>query len=459
MRFAVYLLLIAATFYFASMFRYEPLLMVGLVEVLLMAAMLPLPFFVGRKLTVRLQQVQQSEGTSAASLQKGISAGIDRKGTSADNETQQPNGEISTYYIEKGLGYSFLMNVTNRGKLPGGPVRIHLKISYVGQNVSGDRGKRTIAEKPTSKYKPTLKSMSTLKAIRSREKIIGASNPGDNSLEAHITFPYCGLVSIRMKRAYVYDYFSLFRAGLHYREQIPYAVMPSLCGMQFLFFPSMQQESVDGMNAYPEKVDWGYDILQVRESRPGEEEHQVHWKLSARSDKVIVKEYEREDSLIAYLFLENSELYKAGLAGKSAFYEVVYALILGLIEQELTVKMFYFDGTKQSYEHTEVRNLTELQEALLILYQLVAQPMQLSLGLPTLPWGDGMFADRYNDTYPLSTPLCGDGMLVDGSDGDYERGYNFRVNVDLQLFYRNELLWTFEEDTVEQDVIEQVFTL
>jgi hypothetical protein len=479
MRLAVYLLMIAATFYFAGMFRYEPLLLVGLVEVLLMAAMLPLPFFVRRKLTVRLLQVQQRGGISAASLHKKVSADSDRGGTSAaslqkkisadsdregnsaaspDSGTQQQNANMGTYYVNRGKERRFLVIVTNRGKLPGGSVRIRIDISYVNQIGFRNRSKRTTKFKPiskyrltpksisTSKYKPTPKSISTSKykpAPKSisaskgklrREKMIGASNPGDNPLEAHVSFPYCGLVTVYMKFNYVYDYFSLFRARLPYREQISYAVIPCLPGMQFLMSSSMQWESGDGMDTYPERVDWGYDILQVRDVRPGEGERQIHWKLSARSDKVIVKEYEREDSQKAYLFLENSEIHRGGLAGKSAFYEVIYALILGLTERELAVRMFYFDGMKYEYEHTEIRNLTELQEAMLLLYQLDAQPIQLSLGLPTPPWSDA-------------------------NNRDFDSAYRFRVNENLQLFYGNELLWEFQEDTVERDVMEQIFTL
>jgi hypothetical protein len=470
MRLAVYLFMIAVTFYFAGMFRYEPLLMVGLVEMLLMAAMFPLPFFVRRKLMTNRSSMQLHTNIFSSSLRKEIS------NAAQNEEMQQHYSETSVIYITKGNESMIHVTVTNRGKLPGGTVRIHIDTGYASQNVFRDRSKRitkykpisknnpasknspaskykltsknkpasknspisknspTSKYKPTSKYMPASKYMSTSKYKWKIKKMIGTSNPGDNPLVAQVTFPYCGLVTVHMKSTYVYDYFSIFRAKLPYREQISYAVLPGLPGMQFLMPSSMQQESGDGMNTYPEKIDWGYDILQVRDFQPGEGERQVHWKLSARSDKVIVKEYERKDNLKAYLFLEQAAFDRAGIAGKSVFYEVVYALILGLTERELAVKMFYFDGAKHAYEHTEIRNLTELQEAILLLYQLDTQPMRLSLGLPTPPWRDE-------------------------NNGDFECAYRFRVNENLQLFYRNELLWRFDENTVEQDVMEQIFTL
>ena len=144
----------------------------------------------------------------------------------------------------------------------------------------------------------------------------------------------CGCLEFTVKKVRVYDYLRLFslpkRAGA--REQA--VVLPrtydtlaqlSLKTREFLGDSEEYDQSRGG--------DDPSEVFQLREYRPGDRIQQIHWKLSAASEDLVVKEFGRPVGCPVILFLDFSGTVLEPLWMKG-FPELACALSRALVEAE-----------------------------------------------------------------------------------------------------------------------------
>lgn len=155
-------------------------------------------------------------------------------------------------------------------------------------------------------------------------------------LELEVSADCCGLLTLAVKGAEVYDYLSLFWAKSACRAQTQIAVLPSARGMHLAFQNREPwQDSGSEREAVPLAGNSRDEVRQIREYAPGDSPRQIHWNQSARLDTLLVKEYGREESGQIPLVLDLFSVQKPERKRISAFYELFYALVLGLLEQQI----------------------------------------------------------------------------------------------------------------------------
>lgn len=102
---------------------------------------------------------------------------------------------------------------------------------------------------------------------------------------------HAGCQSFAVSRGYVYDALCLFRVRLPLPPCGTIAVEPAAAEPAVL--PNLGQFQ---FRSYHPKPGGGFsEIHDLREYRPGDSMHEVHWKLSAKTDKLIVREAEEPD--------------------------------------------------------------------------------------------------------------------------------------------------------------------
>lgn len=97
---------------------------------------------------------------------------------------------------------------------------------------------------------------------------------------------HCGMRHVRIWRLWVYDYMGLFRRRIRKVEECTMAVEPAPVPMKQL--PEIQTQKVC---SWKPKPGGGFaENHELRLYRPGDDLRQLHWKLAAKTGKLILRE-------------------------------------------------------------------------------------------------------------------------------------------------------------------------
>lgn len=196
---------------------------------------------------------------------------------------------------------------------------------------------------------------------------------GQEQVVFEISAQHCGFMTVTLLRMRVWDYLRLFRK----RVKIKKKKRPTV---RIPVFPErrvMQVESASGENVQTPGADLeplplvGQDvqeILQYREYQAGDSVKNIHWKLSARNEEIWVKEYSKSEELRVGLFLDLVEREPISAEQSDAFYEILMALFLGLLEKYDSVYAHWFCWEDKSIITRRAASESQCREILMTLY-------------------------------------------------------------------------------------------
>lgn len=98
---------------------------------------------------------------------------------------------------------------------------------------------------------------------------------------------HCGVYQVRLWRLWVYDYMGLFRRRIRTVEPCTLIVEPDAVPMPKL--PTLERGLSDGVALGPGGTP---ELYELREYRPGDPMTKIHWKLAAKTGKLIVRQTE-----------------------------------------------------------------------------------------------------------------------------------------------------------------------
>lgn len=153
-------------------------------------------------------------------------------------------------------------------------------------------------------------------------------------------------------------HFYTFHKSLQKDLRIP--VLPEEMPISFILAPAHTESEDSGF--YDPTGALSTDIREVREYLPGDRMQDMHWKLSARMDDLLVKQFERslDDSL---LFLP--ELYDKEIADTL---QTLYSLSMKLIRQKEVFRIALFHTDTMEFSQAVIHDPEELLQAFLTLY-------------------------------------------------------------------------------------------
>ena len=290
--------------------------------------------------------------------------------------------------------------VRNKGKLPVGRIRLRLRVWYA-QDTKG-------VEK----------------------KLYGGAACGENLLEFALCPAYCGLLQVRIDRLRAYDYLSLFSSAKRIKEDMLIAICPGEQALRITLANSGRDQSgVLEEQTVSQPGDTFNEIRQIREYRAGDSARHIHRNLSARTDRLWIKEYEKDMDLQSDILLDLTGLSEASTPEKSAFYQLLSALVLGLLRETAVVRVHWDAPGRAKKTHANIATEEQCRELLLALYQAeLAQGEEL-----------------------LASPE---------EDGAEDLGNcTVRLTAGLSLFAGDALLHRFSAKTLEQELREKVFVI
>lgn len=170
---------------------------------------------------------------------------------------------------------------------------------------------------------------------------------------------YCGRVRAEVCSARLYDCFGLFGVQVQTDAHGACVVQPELFPQNLVLLPAAArtEEAEDYSNDRP-----GYDLsetFQIREYVPGDSQRQIHWKLSQKLDKLIVRDPSLPITRSAAVFWERTE--EAPTAGKTdAQAEVLTSLCHSLLEQSVQFTVCWNEPEKGRCVFHTIRDMDEL---------------------------------------------------------------------------------------------------
>jgi len=186
---------------------------------------------------------------------------------------------------------------------------------------------------------------------------------------------YCGILHLRIKEIKVYDYLSLFNRRKNGKGDLEVLVLPSgrkirtelEKGDCIYYPPDVAMTSEELISQPPE-------ILCINTYKPGDSMRDIHWKLSARNDNILIKKYSSDIENRISFFIDMRNERKVDIGRREAFYEVCSAISLGLIGNKISHCVRWYDKDKLNIVDRIVRteeDYINMMEELMLKEELI----------------------------------------------------------------------------------------
>lgn len=185
---------------------------------------------------------------------------------------------------------------------------------------------------------------------------------------------HCGVLRLRMERVRIYDYLSVFSAKKSLEEEMSVLVLPRSAPLRFGapedIVPAHREELVRQERALRYAGEENKEVRQIREYRMGDSGYRVHWNQSAKTGKLWIKEYEREDDNLLELLLDIRLPSGWPSEQRDGFYEGLWALLLGLLQAGRRVMVSWYETARESFETVRVENEEQCRRLFAALYRI-----------------------------------------------------------------------------------------
>lgn len=178
---------------------------------------------------------------------------------------------------------------------------------------------------------------------------------------------HCGIVNIHISEIIIYDLLGIFsfKKNVNIQKEIPvfpdYSCIDDSFGMDFS----------DGYNELEESTSKGNDsseVSDVREYIPGDKLQNIHWKLSAKKDLLMVKEHISLTSSQLMFYIELAKLEDELL---DSILDYAYGIGYKLCNENIPFTFIWYSVRKKECICHTILNKTQLHDTLFqILYEV-----------------------------------------------------------------------------------------
>lgn len=155
------------------------------------------------------------------------------------------------------------------------------------------------------------------------------------------------------------------------------------------------------------------EIFQLREYRQGDRLSSIHWKMTARSEELIVKEYSRPLKGGGLLFLD---LFLAEADGSwidpDPYLDLVFSLCLALLEEQRSCQAVWREENSGELKKIELEGQESVYELLGCLFRTAPYRTQINL------------EETYKEQFPLERPA-----------------FSYRLDLQGRLWEGGNILW------------------
>lgn len=186
---------------------------------------------------------------------------------------------------------------------------------------------------------------------------------------------HCGNLKITLERCWIYDYLFVFKEVVRLGTSQRIGVLPQ-CHLLMVEVTRRTREFLADAEEYSDREsgDDPSEIYQIREYRERDSIHDIHWKLSAKADELLVKERGKPLGCVVliWLNLEQSGYHandrkrnKRRTAGDETFtnlLEVASSLALSLLEERCVHMVAWYEPKNQMMQKKRISKEEHIYE-------------------------------------------------------------------------------------------------
>lgn len=198
-----------------------------------------------------------------------------------------------------------------------------------------------------------------LQQEQTRTFFITASHSGQ-TVEQIISSQYCGMLSCSIAELRIYDALGLFSFRKKSESSYFIAVLPSIYPLRAINSTILQ----DVLNNVPSIIMKGNDpseIIDIREYREGDQQARFHWKLSAKYNQLMVKDF---GDPISYDVLIMFDLNGTSNEQLSGLLDAVYSISDFLLNNQIAYEIEWYDSMNERLIHTSIAQKNDMGLAL-----------------------------------------------------------------------------------------------
>ena len=200
-----------------------------------------------------------------------------------------------------------------------------------------------------------------------------------DQLEVIFQSNHCGNIQITLEQCILYDWLFLFRTTIRLKETQNVGILPE-CHLLPIEVTRKTREFLADAEEYSEREsgDDPSEIYQVREYREKDSIHDIHWKLSAKADELLVKEHgrplgcavliwlnlETDDSLKKYRQKERKKELTPERERLTILLETAASLSFSLLEERCVHMVAWYEPQNQCVQKKQVRKEEHVYELL-----------------------------------------------------------------------------------------------
>lgn len=299
------MVLIAVTFYMAVLYRSTSFILVGYAEIAAGVVMVCYLLYMAGKVSVSIL----------------------------------PSSDIG----ERGKMLPVDVLISNSGVLPVGKIKVRIQDEYPA-----------LGKKKTTVFYATVPG--------------GRKRKGEAKIRLGYMAHHSGRLQLRIKNARLYDFLGMLcipvlkkrmdgEAILSvFPDRVPVPIVLERSTMDYA--AEKEEQAVRGEN--PPAESW-----QFRSYQPGDRLRDIHWKLTAKTDEIMVNEHLSEPACPVFLFLDYREKGEKRRKKKVSerledYFGIVLSLSFSLIENECSHCIVWFDSAQNDVRRMEIHSEEEV---------------------------------------------------------------------------------------------------
>lgn len=170
------------------------------------------------------------------------------------------------------------------------------------------------------------------------------------------TLEYCGIYEVETEYIIFYDFLGIFGRRYKLNPKTDISVMPKTVDFPESIIARTLIDDYD-YETDPNAGDDVSEIKEFREYRDGDRLSQIHWKLSTKSEDLIVKEYEKQAGVCIAIACDGSF---NNLLHGTHYYEILYSLGCKLLKDEIFFEVSYISSLTNEPVTSLVNNTYDL---------------------------------------------------------------------------------------------------
>lgn len=260
-----------------------------------------------------------------------------------------------------------------------------IAITYFSFKVSHAINKRTVVKGEKLAYElamvnPTLLLFAPLQVYYTgSELLFEKSNLHENNtllmypysreqFKKEIQCDYRGSYYVGVERVEIQGFFRFFYFDYTGMETLKILVHPNIHELKAVNFHHALSESTESIVSF-DKFDKSV-FSELRTYQPGDPLNKIHWKLSARSNELITKEYEGNVNNKTKIFV-NTEVthqsYEQNIVIEDYLIEGVVALSKYLLKNNTPTEMFWYDKKSKHIRGSHEKDFQPFYDALAVM--------------------------------------------------------------------------------------------